>query len=264
MGCAGLGVQKDIERLERNDTLLGSRVDALDKESKNTSQVIRRGQADLEARLDDLQRELQSVSGKVEESRYFAQKASDENFGLREEVLLRLKEQGEDIEDLQRGYQAILTALNMKPPPSVRQRLPSAPGPVVDVPEPEETAVDPEEAYSVAYTKFKDGDYEVARKLFRQFLVQFPDTEYSDNAQFWVGDCFYREKQYEDAILEFEEVIKRFPEGNKVPDALLKQAFAFIERGDRNTARLLLEKIADQYPDSPQAETAADKIKVIR
>ncbi|MCK5187372.1 MAG: tol-pal system protein YbgF, partial [Deltaproteobacteria bacterium] len=118
--------------------------------------------------------------------------------------------------------------------------------------------------YNGAYTKLNQKKYQAARGEFKEFLKLFPQTEYSDNAQFWIGESYYREKRYEEAILEFEEVIKKFPQGNKLPDALLKQAFSFIAINDNNSAKLLLQKIIDQYPTSAQAEIAKVKITSLK
>ena len=60
------------------------------------------------------------------------------------------------------------------------------------------------------------------------------------------------------------EVIKKYPQGNKVPDAQLKQAFSFIALDDANSAKLLLGKIINQYPDSDQAAIAQEKIKSLK
>jgi TolA-binding protein len=64
--------------------------------------------------------------------------------------------------------------------------------------------------------------------------------------------------------VEFEEVIKKYPQGNKLPDALLKQAFSFIALSDTNSAKLLLQKIIDRYPTSEQAEIARAKLKSVK
>ena len=72
-------------------------------------------------------------------------------------------------------------------------------------------------AYDSAYEAFKEEKYEKARERFQIFLKQYPNTEYSDSAQFWIGECYYFERKYEQAILEYEKVIKNHPQGNKVP-----------------------------------------------
>jgi tol-pal system protein YbgF len=115
---------------------------------------------------------------------------------------------------------------------------------------------DKESAYAAAYELFKDGKFDKAREAFQNFLKQYPDTEYSDNAQFWIGECYYFEKKYENAILEYEKVAKNYPDGDKVPYALLKQGIAFLNLGDKASAKLILQRVIKDYPNTNQARTA--------
>ena len=115
---------------------------------------------------------------------------------------------------------------------------------------------DRESAYAAAYELFKDGKFDKAREAFQNFLKQYTDTEYSDNAQFWIGECYYFEKKYENAILEYEKVAKNYPDGDKVPYALLKQGIAFLNLGDKASAKLILQRVIKDYPNTNQARTA--------
>jgi tol-pal system protein YbgF len=115
---------------------------------------------------------------------------------------------------------------------------------------------DKESAYAAAYELFKDGKFDKGREAFHNFLKQYPDTEYSDNAQFWIGECYYFEKKYENAILEYEKVAKNYPDGDKVPYALLKQGIAFMNLGDKASAKLILQRVINDYPNTNQARTA--------
>lgn len=124
--------------------------------------------------------------------------------------------------------------------------------------------VDKESLYAAAYELFKEAKYERSREGFENFLQLYPDSEFSDNAQFWVGECYYFEKKYERAIVEYEKVIKNFPEGNKVPFAILKQGFAFQMLGDRESARLLLQQVIKDYPNTNQARIARAKLLEIK
>ncbi|MDI6776656.1 MAG: tol-pal system protein YbgF [Syntrophales bacterium] len=123
---------------------------------------------------------------------------------------------------------------------------------------------DRESVYAAAYETFKEGKYEKARTEFQNFLKQFSDTEYSDNAQFWIGECYYLEKKYEKAILEYEKVAKNYPQGNKVPYALLKQGFSFLELGDKSSARIILQQVIKDYPHTNQARIARAKLMEIK
>jgi tol-pal system protein YbgF len=127
----------------------------------------------------------------------------------------------------------------------------------------EEPQEDMEGTYQKAYSTFKEGDYPNAEKQFEAFLSQYPRSEYADNAQYWIGECYYQKGDYEGAIVEYEKVIKRYPRGDKVPAALLKQGFAFLNLGDRANAKLFFDKVMKDYPHSPQAEIAAKKLKAL-
>jgi TolA-binding protein len=85
---------------------------------------------------------------------------------------------------------------------------------------PSTATLDAEEVYRDAYSIFQEGRYPESRSAFVKFLQQFPQTEYSDNAQFWIGEAYFKEGKTEEAILAFENVVKKF-QGNS--DALLKQ-----------------------------------------
>lgn len=124
--------------------------------------------------------------------------------------------------------------------------------------------LDKESMYSSAYQTFKDGHYDKARNEFQNFLNLYPDSEYSDNAQFWIGECFFFEKNYEKAILEYEKVTKNYPGGNKVPFALLKQGISFLHLNDKTSARLLLQQVIKDYPNTNQARIARSKLQEIK
>jgi tol-pal system protein YbgF len=123
---------------------------------------------------------------------------------------------------------------------------------------------DKESRYAAAYDLFKDEKFDKSREAFDGFLKQYPDTEFSDNAQYWLGECYYFEKKYEKAIVEYDKVIKNFPEGNKVPFALYKQGLSFLNLGEKASGKLLLQQVARDYPDTSQARMAREKLLEIK
>ncbi len=116
----------------------------------------------------------------------------------------------------------------------------------------------------MAKQAFDQGDSDAAREKFQELIQRFPKSEHADNAQFWIGEIYYREKWYEKAILEYQKVIENYPKGNKVPASLLKQGFAFFNLGDKSNARLILEELIKKYPKSTEAKIAKDKVKDLR
>ncbi|HQL00210.1 MAG TPA: tol-pal system protein YbgF [Smithellaceae bacterium] len=118
--------------------------------------------------------------------------------------------------------------------------------------------------YASAYQLFQEGQYGKAREAFVQFLAEHPKSEYSDNAQFWIGECYFFEKKYEQAILEYDKVTKNYPGGNKVSYALLKQGLSFLNLGDKTSAKLLLQQVIREYPNTNQARIARSKLQEIK
>lgn len=261
-GCVP-ALQGDISLLERK----------VNQQRKDV-RLVRQQQAELETRLDTLQTELQRLRGTVDESKHYAQRASDDVIALNEGLTSDRGRYQQELYRLQEEMRTIKTLLGMKvgaredvPAPKARETFLQMTTTTVS---PTESLVkvtgtpDPEELYNGAYSKLSTGDFKGSRAAFKNFLELFPQTEYSDNAQFWIGESYYRDKRYEEAIVEFEEVIKKYPQGNKLPDALLKQAFSFIALSDTNSAKLLLQKIIDRYPTSEQAEIARAKLKSVK
>lgn len=125
-------------------------------------------------------------------------------------------------------------------------------------------AEDHEALYQDAYRLYQMGSFVEAREKFKEYLKLYPHTDESDNAQFWIGECFYSQKQYEEAVLEYEKVIVGYPNSNKICAALLKQGLALYELGDRTVSKLLLEKVIKEYPDTNEAKIAQRKLPQIR
>ncbi len=118
--------------------------------------------------------------------------------------------------------------------------------------------------YKQAKQLLDQGKNDKARAGFREFIKLYPESNNADNARFWIADSYYRDKWYEKAILEYQKVIEKYPKGNKVPAALLKQGFSFANLGEKANARLLLKELIQKYPDSHEAKIAKDKLKIIK
>ena len=139
-----------------------------------------------------------------------------------------------------------------------------APAAVVAVPVPPiekpPVGASPHEMYNAAFTRFNLGQHPEAVELFAQFLATYPDHDLADNAQFWIGECFYARKEYETAAGEFQKVVNQYPEGNKVPDAFVKRGLALLELERRPEAIEHLETVIQAYPRSDAATYARQRL----
>ena len=122
---------------------------------------------------------------------------------------------------------------------------------------------DMQQLYNNAYQDLVKGQYALAREGFNEFLRRFPNTTLSDNAQYWIGESYYAEKSFSRAAAEFAAVGERFPQGDKVVAAQLKQAYALVEIGQISKAKRLLQDIIQQQSNSPEASLARAKLNTL-
>lgn len=117
--------------------------------------------------------------------------------------------------------------------------------------------------YDNAYLDLTQGNYRLALLGFRDYLDRSPDSDLSDNAQYWIGEAYYAQREYRTAIEEFREVERSYPRGDKVPAALLKIAYSYIQLGDRDAARDTFRDLMNRYPTTDEAAQAREKIRTL-
>lgn len=117
------------------------------------------------------------------------------------------------------------------------------------------------EAYRAAVELVKSGSHDAAVDALRSFLRKFPRHDYADNAQYWLGEAFYAQKDYPHALAEFRNVIETYPRGNKVPDALLKVGYCYQALGQAQKARAVLEQVVNLYPKTEPAALATKRLE---
>ena len=122
----------------------------------------------------------------------------------------------------------------------------------------------PEEMYDYGLGLIKGGDTKKGREVLNSFAAKYPDHRLMQNVFYWKGETFYSEKDYESAILSFQDVVDKYPGGEKAPDAMLKQGLSFQALNDRKNARILYELLLSKYPKSPAAERARQKLAELK
>jgi tol-pal system protein YbgF len=211
--------------------------------------------AGIRAELKKLEGDIQTLNGKIEELE-FAIGRIKASRGEVQEPLNRLKEEYQKTADRIAAIEQYFG-------------LSSVPKKVItpDAKEPEPMNEDKigsdKELYEQAKRNFDKGDFESARKGFQKFVKLYPKSENADNAQFWIGETYFREAWYEKAILEYEEVKKKYASGNKVPSALLKQGMSFQQLKEKANARLILEELIKKFPKSSEADIAEKILKTL-
>jgi len=125
-------------------------------------------------------------------------------------------------------------------------------------------AGDQRASYQAALELLRQGRYERAEAAFDQYLADFPDGELADNAQYWLAETHYVNREFETALAGFRRVLEDYPNSRKTPDAMLKSGFCLHELGRRDEAAAMLEAVIEQYPDSTAARLANQRLDRIR
>jgi tol-pal system protein YbgF len=208
--------------------------------------TLRRTAADLQATLDATRVDMQSLTGRFDDLAAAGKKPLDELGFLKEESNRRLMAMEERTAKLEKALAELRKAVSDAASKA------------------EAAAATPEALYNQGRELFKGGDLAKARELFSRFLEKYPKHELAANARYWLGETYYSEKKFEEAILEYQQVIKDFPGKEKVPAAMLKQALAFRELGDVKSARYILKKLTEDFPLSEEAPIAKEKLKTLK
>lgn len=138
---------------------------------------------------------------------------------------------------------------------------PAVPGAVAEGSAAAGATADPETLYQTSYSDYLRGNYDLAMLGFKQYLEAFPQTDLTDNAIYWIGECFYRQQKFVDAIAEYDRVLKQFPRSDKTASALLKKGFALLEQGQKKDGIAELQGVVKGFPSSDEANLAKQRLQ---
>lgn len=117
--------------------------------------------------------------------------------------------------------------------------------------------------YDRVMEEFKQRDYEAAMAGFRLFIELHGQSALAANAQYWIGECQYRMRRYRDALKSFYDVVSNYPLSPKLAASTLKLGQTYTKLGDHEKARLMFDRVVEQYPESSEAEVARKAIEAI-
>ncbi|MEO8443591.1 MAG: tol-pal system protein YbgF [Gammaproteobacteria bacterium] len=115
--------------------------------------------------------------------------------------------------------------------------------------------------YQAAFELLKQGRYKEASAALKQFMVAFPDSSLSDNAQYWLAETHYVSQSYDKALPEFTTVVDKYPKSRKIPDALLKIGYCNYELKRYDAARKALKTVVANYPETTAARLAGQRLE---
>jgi tol-pal system protein YbgF len=229
-------------RLKGQEEALGGRVKQLDESIDKATKMLARNSADIGTRVDSFSDEVAKFSGRLE----LLQRTID---AARTEVA-----------QVKQDQQTLATRMdNIEKQLGIQAGGTGTPGPA-SLP----ANVDKKTVFDGAYQKLQAGQFDDARREFRLFVQAFPQDDQADDAVFYVGESFFRQKDYEKAIAEYQKVIDNYPKGDMADDAFLQAGQAALSKGWCVDAGAYFGELVRRYPTSTLAKQARTKLDYVK
>jgi tol-pal system protein YbgF len=248
--------QKEIQTQMTQDhtvqkTLIEQSSDTVNKLNTTMSGLqksVQDVQANSGTRLDTMSTQVQGLSDNLEE------------------IKSRLGKLNQQLVDLQNSVQNIDARLAGGNPTAVPVGAPAggggsaAPGPgAASAPIGPPPSADT--LYNNGLRDITSGKYELARSEFVDYLKYYSDTDLASNAQFYLGEIAYSQRQYEQAVSEYDKVISNFPKSFKLAPAHLKKGMALLELNQKTAGVKELRDVVKRYPGTEEERRARAKLK---
>jgi len=235
-------------------------------------QVLKQQVDDIRARLDRNAAELRALQDQVKALADLVRQSITGQSGVQEDlraVPAQYRDVLRRLDQLTLVIQRISADMAARMPPAAPAAAAGEAAERAEQPAakpPPETAANhqpmsPQEAYSVAYNDYLKGNYDLAVESFKLYRQQFPDSPLADNALYWIGECRYSQRKFEEAIDAFDDLILTYPQGDKAAAAHLKKGLSFVELGRKPEALAALKILVAKYPLEEESRIAQDKIR---
>lgn len=231
-------------------------------------QAIRSNLADTRANLQQLQRDFNALKERIEETRYQVGRQIGQSSREGDQRIKDLETRVAKLDETIKAQEALIKSrddeLKQLRESIAAQAAAAAAPPTEKVNEGAAAETDAvKRDYEAAVRLMDRKDYRAAITRFKDFIKKYPKSRLANNAQYWIGECHYALREFDQAIVEFDAVRRKYPQGEKVPAALLKQGFAFAELGEKVNARLVLQELVEKYPESQEAARAKTRLKAL-
>ncbi len=268
---------------------LAERVERLEQQADGQRQG---GAVDLVNQVQALQSQVQSLQGQVEELKHALDEAKQRNRDQYTDIDSRIGRLEGRAPGATPAPGAAAAAARPEQPPDIDLGNPGAGAaparsgnvgeltatdhaatPVGETPKAVPTVAAPPvpadpaaegSTYNEAFAALKDGRYAESAKRFRTFIDQYPGSELTGNAYYWLGESYYVTQNYQIALEAFNTLLQRYPASQKAPDALLKVGYSQYELKQWEQAEATLNDVVQKYPDTTVARLAQGRLRALQ
>jgi tol-pal system protein YbgF len=253
-----LQAQKDLSmQMTQDHTVMrtlaeqsGDTVGKLNSTMGSLQKSVQDVQANSGARLDTMSTQVQALSDNLEE------------------IKSRLGKLNQQLVDLQNNVQSIDAKMSTgggAPAPSGSAS--SVPASATTTPSTAASAASSGPApsadtlYNNGLRDVTSGKYDLARSEFQDYLRYYSQTDLASNAQFYLGEIAYQQKNYELAVGEYDKVLTNYPRSFKLAPARLHRGMALIELNQKASGVRELREVVKRFPGTEEERRARAKLK---
>ena len=212
------------------------------------------GSARLNVRISQLEEQIRSLQGQIEEQGYQIRRMQAEQKQLSEDMDYRMGE-------LEKQRIVSTDESGVPPLENIAGDEPQTPRAVdtSDVPKFDSAR----EHYNHAFKFLNQANYTEAEKAFEAFIQRYKNDGLIGNAYYWLGETHYVRGDFVQAADKFRAGFEALPNGAKAADNLLKLAMSLSAGDQKDEACIVLEQLVKKYGDrSPATQQKAVKERI--
>ncbi len=226
------GIEAERRELTESVGHAKAKVAELEQLIEQATAVVTRNSADLGLEVQNLREQIARLEGQIAE--------------LRNEVEQTRRQMEEQREEMQKQLKQL-----------------AAGGAGEMALEPDEVPQERTEHYTAGYRSFQNEEWAKSRAFFREFVRRYAQDDQADNAQYWIGATYLRQRRPATALGEYRKVLSDYPRGDAVDETLLDMGDAFYELHACTDARSALQTLIRSHPRSQLVQRARAKLQEI-
>ncbi|MBN1601524.1 MAG: tetratricopeptide repeat protein [Chitinispirillaceae bacterium] len=192
------------------------------KEQKTHTELLRLMRADQQVRFNEIDRKVSAIEGNLSDNQY------------------RLSKIDEKTAEFQKKFEAKIIFDSLAG--NVR-------------------TAEIENLFQISMNDFNAGRYDIALSGFQDLIKKYPDAAVAQDAEYYIAECNYAKKSYNNAESAYMGYIKKYPQGSKMCVALFKLGLVYDKQGKPKSQKMVWKKLLEQCPDSDEAKVARSRVQ---
>jgi tol-pal system protein YbgF len=115
--------------------------------------------------------------------------------------------------------------------------------------------------YQNALRDFTGGHYDLSRQEFSDYIKNFPSNDLASNAQFYLGEIFFAQNDFKNAVTSYDTVLTNYPHSFKLASALYQKAMSELELGLKASGIRDLREVERRFPGSDESRRSQAKLR---